>query len=305
MIPKSIYICLTIWMILTGCRQANTIPTPTLCNGYPLKTVTQPNCIAVNAGTLIQTALNQQTQIFVDNIELTIQGTVYINPSNDHFTVSVLEGTILIGTPNTITTVGETRQVTITDNRVISKISAYDVDTIITLPLNQLQRSVNIIAPTPTIEAIATGSPDCPRPENWTDEYQVKSGDTLTTIAQAVDESLIDLQTANCIDNPNNLKVGQILNVPHGAIPATQPAETFTPSAVFFRADSESINNKDCTFLRWDIQNIRDVKLDGKIVSGQTNQEVCPTISITYTLTITYFDDTQSQHQVTITVNEP
>jgi hypothetical protein len=305
MIPKSIYVYLTIWMMLVGCEQTNAVPTPALCNGYPQKTVSQPNCIAVNAGTLIQTALNQQSQVFIGDIELTIQGTIYINPSNNHFTVSVLEGTTLIGTPNIITTVGETRQVTITDNRVISKISAYDVDVITALPLNQLQRSINIVAPTPTIEAIATLKPDCPHPENWTGEYQVKSGDTLTTIAQAVDESLIDLQTANCIDNPNNLRVGQILDVPHGAILATQPAETFTPSAVFFRADSESINSNDCTVLRWDIQNVHEVKLDEKIVSGQTSQEVCPTTSITYTLIINYFDDTQSQHHVTITVNEP
>jgi hypothetical protein len=142
MIPKSIVIYLIMWMILAGCRQASITPTPVLCNGYPLKTTTQPTCIAVNTGTLIQTALNQQTQVFIDDIELTIQGTAYIKSSSGSLTVSVLEGATLIGTPNTITTITEAQQVTIDDSLVISDITAYDVVTITALPLNQLRRSV-------------------------------------------------------------------------------------------------------------------------------------------------------------------
>lgn len=305
MMPKSVMLWLIVWVILSGCHQVSVTPTPFLCNGYPLETVTQPNCIAVNTGTLIQAALDQQIQIFIGDMELTVTGTAYINPSNNSFTISVLEGTTLIGTPNTITTIYENQQVKIDDNLIIGEITAYEIDIITNLPLKQLQRSITIIMLTPTIEVFPTQTPNCPRPEDWTDEYQVKSGDTLTTIAQAIDESLIDLQTANCIDNPNNLRVGQILGIPQGAIPATQPAETFTPSAVFFRADNESINSGDCTRLRWDVQNIREIILDETIVSGQTSQEACPIITSTYTLTISYFDDTQSQHHVIITVNEP
>ena len=305
MIPKSSVIYLVLWVILAGCRQASITPAPVLCNGYPIKTTTQPNCIAVNSGTLIQTALNQQTQVFIDGIELTIQGTAYISPSSNRLTVTTLEGITLIGTSNTITALNEMQQVTIDGSLALSNMSAYDIDTIATLPLNQLRRSVNIISPTPTIEAVPTQVPDCLQPEDWTDEYQVQSGDTLSAIAQAVGESLIELQTANCLDNPNNLRVGQILNIPPGALVATQPAQTFTPSAVFFRADNDSLNSGECTTLRWDVQNIREIMLDNKIVTEQNSQGVCPTTTSTYTLTVSYFDGTQSQHQITIIVNEP
>jgi len=291
------------WLILTGCGQASATPTPILCNGYPLKTTTVPTCISVDSGTLIQTALNQQSQIFIDTFELTIQGTVYIQPSDKGFSIAVIEGTTLIGTTNAITTLRENQQLVADENHILSDIFMYDSMTISTLPLNQLQRSVTIISPTPTDVVIPTQVPDCLRAENWIDQYQVKAGDTLTTIANAIGESLIDLQTANCIDNPNSLRVGQILIVPQGAMPTPQPAQTFTPSAVFFRADSESIANGGCTILRWDIQNIQELKLDESVVTGQASQEVCPTVTTTYTLTVSYFDETQSAHQVVIVVN--
>lgn len=302
--PKIIAFGIFLWFILSGCGQVTVTPTPIQCNGYPMKTTALPNCIAINTGTLIQTALNQQSQLFINTVELTIQGTVYIQPTDEHLSIAVLEGTTLIGTENTITTLDENQQITIDERLTLSDISVYDSVAISVLPLDRLQRSIAIILPTATVEIIPTLVPDCPRPDNWIDQYIVKSGDTLTTIANAIGESLIDLQTANCIDNPNNLKIGQVLIVPQGAMPTPQPAQTFTPSAVFFRADSESIINGNCTILRWDIQNIQELMLDGIPVTGQASQEVCPTLTTTYTLTVSYFDETQSEHHVVITVNQ-
>ena len=303
--PKMLAIIIFMWLILSACGQADTPATPMLCNSYPLKTTSLPNCIALNTGTLIQTALNQQSQVFIDRIELTIQGTVYIQPTDNKLSVAVLEGTTLIGIANSITSVYEHQEITIDANLILSDTQPYDIESINALPLNQLERSVTIILPTATVEVIPTQAPDCPRPDNWIDQYTVKSGDTLTTIAKAIGESLIDLQSANCIDNPNNLRVGQILIVPQGTMPTPQLAPTFTPSAVFFRADSEMINSGSCTVLRWDIQNIRELLLDEDIVSGQTSQEICPALTTSYTLTVRYFDDTQSEHHITITVNQP
>jgi hypothetical protein len=302
---KTLSISIVLWLILSGCSQVSLTPTPILCNGYPLKTDAQPICIAVNTDTLIQTALNQQSQIFMDSVELTIQGTAYVQPSDGDLIIAVLEGSTIVGLSNSISTVYEAQQITIDENLILTDITVYDFDTLTALPLNQLHRSINVISPTPTVEVIPTQAPDCPRPDDWIEEYAVKSGDTLTTIASAIGESLIDLQTANCIDNPNNLQLGQILIVPQGAIPTLVPVETFTPSAVFFRADNESLTNGDCTTLRWDIQNIRELTLDELDVSGLPSQEVCPTITSTYTLLVNYFDDTKSEHQVTITVTQP
>jgi len=305
MTPKNIVTSVILWLMLSACGQASLTPTPILCNGYALKTEALPNCIATNSGTLIQTALNQQSQIFIDTIELTIQGTAYIEPSTDTLLITVLEGTTLIGTTNTITSLQENQQVIINENQTLSDHTAYDSATIIALPLTQLARSIDIILPTATVEIIPTDAPQCPRPNGWIDEYTVKSGDTLTTIAQSIGENLTDLQTANCIDNPNNLRVGQNLFVPQGTRPTPQLAQTYTPSAVFFRTDSDSINRGDCTNLRWDIQNIHELMLDSVDVTGRTSIEICPTVTSTYTLTVIYFDDTQSDHYVTISVNQP
>ncbi len=304
MTAKIITFSIGLWLILSGCGQAPLTPTPVLCNGYALKTEALPNCMATNSGTLIQTGLNQQSQIFIDTLELTIQGTTYIQPSDNTLMIAVLEGTTLIGKQNSITTLYENQEITINEDMSLSEPTAYDSDAIVALPINELARSVDIILPTPTIELIPTDAPECPRPADWIDEYTVKSGDTLTTIAQAIGESLTDLQTANCIDNPNSLRVGQILIVPQGAMPTPQLAQTFTPSAVFFRTDNESITRGDCTMLRWDIQNIRTLMLDSVDVTGQTGAEICPTVTSTYTLTVSYFDDTQSEHFVTVTVNQ-
>lgn len=305
MTPKIIAFSIGLLIVLSGCGQASPTPTPVLCNGYTLKTESLPNCLATHSGTLIQTALNQQSQIFIDALELTIQGTTFIRPSDNTVTIAVLEGTTLIGTQNTITTVHVNQQVVVDENINLSEPTAYDSDFIVTLPLTELARSVDIILPTPTVEIIQTEVPDCPRPDDWIDEYTVKSGDTLTTIAQAIGESLADLQTANCIDNPNNLRIGQILIIPQDAMPTPQLAQTFTPSAVFFRSDNESISRGNCTMLRWDIQNIRALMLDSVDVTGQADIEICPTVTSTYTLTVSYFDDTQSEHFVTVTVIQP
>ncbi|MFY0582220.1 LysM peptidoglycan-binding domain-containing protein [Cystobacter fuscus] len=66
--------------------------------------------------------------------------------------------------------------------------------------------------------------------------YSVRSGDTLSAIAQRYHTTVGALAQANGIKNPNHILAGQKLTVPGGgALPAPAPAATpcapATPSA--------------------------------------------------------------------------
>lgn len=303
-LPLILLISLVIW---ASCSTEPMTPTPMHCNGYAITTQAQPDCIAVSRGTLIQTPLNEQVQINTQNAEIAIQGTALIQVVEDSSTIVTLEGTTVIGIDQQVTTLHSGQKATFIDNQSITETSQYTNDDISTLPFDQLQRQIQIIPPTATV--IRTDAPDilasgCPIPDNWTDNYTVQSGDSLTTIANSADITVSDLQTANCIDNPNSIQVGQVLSIPQNAIQPTQPNVTFTPSAVFFRADREAVTSGECTTLRWDVQNIRQLKLDDELITDRTEQSVCPTETSTYRLTVDYHDDTQSEHTITIEVNE-
>lgn len=94
------------------------------------------------------------------------------------------------------------------------------------------------LTPTITITATATstatatitatlepeGTPAaCSRPAGWV-VYLVQPGDTLATIAEAVDSTVQQLGRVNCITSPANLLVGDVLYVPK--LPAGATDET-------------------------------------------------------------------------------
>jgi len=275
-----------------------------MCNNFTIISGNVPDCFIVNEDTLIQTPLNQQVQLQLVDAQITVQGTSIIQSHDSTQTIISLEGTAIVTIPQTVTTIRAGQQVTIEINQQLSDVISYNPASLLPIPMTQLQRPLEIIQPTGTPPATTTPNVDCPAPANWTDNYTVQSGDTLTTIADKANITVQDLQTANCIDNANSIRVGLVLRVPANAIAPTQPAQTFTPSAVFFRADNETILAGDCTILRWDVQNIRQIELDGNLITVATDEQVCPTETTTYTLTVTYPDATQSQHQVIITVNQ-
>jgi len=72
------------------------------------------------------------------------------------------------------------------------------------------------IRPTPTgtrtPEAISLPG-TCVQPQGWT-TYVVRQGDTLLKIARAVGSSLFELQTANCLQDINNIFAGNTIFVP-------------------------------------------------------------------------------------------
>jgi hypothetical protein len=80
---------------------------------------------------------------------------------------------------------------------------------------------------------------DCPRPEGW-GVYVVQRGNTLFSIARAVNSTVAELSVANCLGDPDTIFVGMGLyvpslpvgpvvtsvpsNIPPGSEPGNQPA---------------------------------------------------------------------------------
>jgi LysM repeat protein len=81
------------------------------------------------------------------------------------------------------------------------------------------------IRPTPTgiltQEAVAVPG-SCIKPTGWT-TYVVRQGDTLLKIARAVGSSLFELQTANCLQDINNIFAGNIIFVPRTPVSPINP----------------------------------------------------------------------------------
>ncbi len=72
--------------------------------------------------------------------------------------------------------------------------------------------------------------------------------------------------------------------------------------SINFWVDNATINAGQCTTLRWDVQNVRAVFLDGRGVAGQGTQQVCPGGTTPYTLRVVRQDGGEETRQVTVTV---
>jgi hypothetical protein len=101
------------------------------------------------------------------------------------------------------------------------------------------------------------------------------------------------------------------LRCDEGAAP--QPTATAKPTSgpppaaasIRFWADETTIAGGNCTRLRWEVQNVREVYLDGEGVVGQGNRKVCPGATTTYVLRVVHLDRTVTQHAVTVQVTAP
>lgn len=71
---------------------------------------------------------------------------------------------------------------------------------------------------------------ECVRRAGWL-PYTIQVGDTLFSLSVRVGLSLSDLQAANCIANPAQIQVGQVIALPPGSIAAvTAIAATSNPT---------------------------------------------------------------------------
>jgi hypothetical protein len=75
--------------------------------------------------------------------------------------------------------------------------------------------------------------------------------------------------------------------------PPPPPAQPGAPSlppnvAINFRADQTSLTAGQCTELRWDVEGVKSVTLDGGGVVGHDHKQVCPAATTTYTLHVVW-----------------
>jgi hypothetical protein len=85
------------------------------------------------------------------------------------------------------------------------------------------------------------------------------------------------------------------------------PTPSATPSgipSIDFRADKTDLDVWECTTLRWDVENVRAVYLDGRGVTGHGEREVCPLKTTTYTLRVVLSDGSTEEQTITIKLPE-
>ena len=85
------------------------------------------------------------------------------------------------------------------------------------------------------------------------------------------------------------------------------PTETATPTPVLvpdpgFRADRTTLTAGECTILRWDVDGVRAVFLNGAGRPGHSTEQVCPAVSRTFTLKVVTPDGHQASYPISIRV---
>ena len=86
---------------------------------------------------------------------------------------------------------------------------------------------------------------------------------------------------------------------------SARPTDTpVRPADISFQADQTSIEQGQCTTLRWDVENATAVHLDGDGVAGHGTRQICPDNNQTYTLRVEA-PQGGGDRQVTIQVSVP
>jgi hypothetical protein len=88
------------------------------------------------------------------------------------------------------------------------------------------------------------------------------------------------------------------------------PTATFTPSPppppqISFRVDNENLVAGQCTTLRWEVDNVREVYIEGIGVPGHGSQDICPANTTTYTMRVVLLSGAEETRAVTVTVTQP
>lgn len=69
--------------------------------------------------------------------------------------------------------------------------------------------------PSPTVQ----GEPECEPRDDWTLEYTVQANETLSSIATHFNTYASTLAEGNCLDDPDMVRVGQVILVPGESLP--------------------------------------------------------------------------------------
>lgn len=285
---------------------------------------------------VIQAPQGSQVSMNINGADVIIGSTAWLTTVNDNTSmhIATIEGVVIVSAFDEIRVItpgarigmpmGEDFQVT----GPPSPLRAFDFDSISRSPLELLDEQVTVpdpIVPDPLLSTpsatpiLPTTTPivGCAPRADWQARYTVQSGDTLSSIAARLRVSLNDLAVGNCIANVSRINVGQILNVPF-ALPTNTPVRaTNTPvpptatatvpgmTGPNLRADATTIDYGQCTTIRWDVTNIREVYFEGQGVTGSGSQQVCPPQTSTYTLRVVQMDGSSLSFTITIDVRAP
>lgn len=77
------------------------------------------------------------------------------------------------------------------------------------------------------------------------------------------------------------------------------------PPSIRFWADETALNQAGCTLLHWEVENVREVYLDGEGIVGQGERQVCPNATTPYELKVVHRDGTVTLQVVEILVSAP
>ena len=109
-------------------------------------------------------------------------------------------------------------------------------------------------------------------------------------------------RTPTATSTPRPTSTATPTRTPTATLTAT-PTPTPTPvPQISFRVDDDRLNQGECTTLRWDVEFIREVYLDGMGVVGHSSREVCPGTTTNYTLRIVHRDGSTEDRVLTVFV---
>lgn len=81
--------------------------------------------------------------------------------------------------------------------------------------------------------------------------------------------------------------------------------ERLKSPTILFSVDDATIAEGGCTRLRWQVENVREIYLDGDGVVGQGDLEVCPTATTSYELEVIRLDGQNTVSRVEVEVAPP
>jgi LysM repeat protein len=284
---------------------------------------------APDSALLLQSPQGAQAALTINGASVTLGSTAYITAQqNSEMEIGTIEGSAVVSAFNTTRIVQPGAKIGMSlagsDGLQVagppSEPEPFDTQLVASAPLTLLERQVQPpppIAPVATeeVQPVQTVAPACVPRGDWNFTYVVRAGDTLSSIAQSVGLTLSTLQQGNCIGDPNQIQIGQILRVPvlpAPAVPPTSVAPTAvpptavpTPTDPNLRADSTIVQQGQCTTIRWDASNVSKVYFEGQPTTGSGSQQVCPRVDTTYTLLVVYLDGKQIPYAIRIQVALP
>jgi LysM repeat protein len=335
-----IYLCLIGFLFgctATGTQTVEPSPTPIPCLGFTLAEGITCNQLD-ESNAVVQSASDNPVTIANGDFTITIRGTVQLRRFADRFIINALEGSTVVSVSER-TRVLRGRQyleLQIVDEQVQPPeggAEALDDEQLTAIAIEMTPRaeetdtaeestSEATEAADTTVEAEATDedkpeeateairatatrpvnvraniNQDCEPRRDWDITYTVRQGDVLEFIARDFGSTVPEMAEANCLVNAGVLVIGQALRVPH-------ERPTLTPGVVVFYADAETLTLGACTTLRWDVFNADAVYFNDELTTLTNTRHVCPETSTTYDLRIVYRDDSETNREVTITVNQ-